>query len=366
MQMSKKVVNPRLQRKKKIEECWAKFLKKHPDEKSCSIAACKMFYKDLTVPCSACGFANKCSEPDKRNLRCQKCKKKIWILSGTFFRKVRRFKPWLAAIWFIERGVEVSAAELARLAEVATSTALAIFKKLSVVVESKMGKEIQFIPSAKFIKAFLRRSRETPAGKHPREEETAAFSKGGNKSDRILHEHQMHRANRPPRPALTQAELDLANQLIGEAEKLILSLLTLTPTRFDELLLQTGFSINQFSAAITNLELFELVERLPGDQFILGPQADLSHSHRPQVPATCKQKDDIVAGFLDFVRSNYRGLSRKYLQCYVALYWAFADKKTWKKGAVLKACIAFREVTDDELITYVTPLKVAAPSALAA
>lgn len=366
IKMAKKVVDPKLQRKKKIADCWEKFLKKHPDEKTCSIFAVKMHFKDLVVSCPQCGFANKCTEPENRSLKCAKCKKKIWILSGTFFRKVRRFQPWMAAIWFIERGVEITAAELARLVSVATSTVLAIFKKLSVVVESQMGKEIDLIASAKFVKSFMRRSRETPGGKHPREEETAAFSQRGNKSDSALHAQQIHRANRAPRPALTQEELDLANKLIGETEKYILSLLSLTPIRFDELHLQTELSIENLSAALMNLELFELLERLPGDQFILGVRADLSLTQSPQVQASNSQKDKVVSRFLDFVRSNHGGLSRKYLQCYVSLLWAFTDKVRWKKGSLIKACVAFREVTDDELIAYVTPLKVATPIALAA
>lgn len=364
--MAKKVVNKKLQRKKEIAECWKKFLKKHPDEKTCSIFAIKMHFKDLLISCSTCGFVNKLSGSEARSLKCAKCKKKIWILSGTFFRKVRRFQPWLAAIWFIERGVEISASELARLVGVATSTALAIFKKLSVVVESKMGKDIGLIASAKFLKSFLRRSRETPARKHPRDEETAAFSKSGNKSEGVVHAHQLHRANRPPRPALTQDELELANKLISEKEKYILSLLSLDPMRFDELLMLTNLSIDSFSVAVMNLELFELLERLPGDQFILGARADFSWPQTAQLHSNIDQSDLIVARFLDFVRDNYGGLSRKYLQCYVALLWAYTDKLRWKKGALLKACVAFREVTDDDLLAYVTPLKVAAPTSLAA
>lgn len=364
--MAKKVIDPKLQRKRKIAVCWEKFLIKHPDEKACSIFAVKMHFKDLIISCSLCGFANECTEPEKRNLKCAKCKKKIWILSGTFFRKVRRFQPWIAAIWFIERGVEITAAELARLVGVATSTALAIFKKLSVVVESRMENKIDLIASAKFIKAFVRRSRETPAGKHPREEENTAFLKAGNKSDRAHHAHQMHKAQRAPRPALTQAELDLEDQLIGETEKHILSFLTLTPIRFDKLLRLTGLCIEIFSAAIMNLELFDLLERMPGDQFILGVRAEISQSQSAQGSKSIKQTDDLVAKFLEFVRTNHGGLSRKYLQCYVSLLWAFADKKTWKKGSLIKACAAFREVTDDELIAYVTPLKVATPLALVA
>jgi len=287
-------------------------------------------------------------------------------MSGTFFERVRRFQPWLAAIWFIEKGVEISAAELARLVGVAPSTSLSFLKKLSFVIEDKMGRDVSTIPSVNFILTFMRRSKETPAGKHPRDEEKTALGRAGSSASRSLHQFLIHRANRTPRPAPTQKDIELEKKLIGETEKQILLHLSHISISFDELIKKTGLSIHTVSAALMNLELFEFAERLPGDQFIIGVRAERVETENANNSNEYRLKQAVVSKFRTFVRVNYGGISRKYLQNYVALLWAFSDKKRWRKGSLMKACIAHREVPDDELLRYVTPLKVSAPLAIAA
>ncbi len=363
--MTKKVTKPNLQPKKTIASSWIHFCKRYPDERSCSVFTRKHFSKDEKFDCSLCGFQNHVSNFESRTFKCVNCKKKIWILSGTFFERVRRFLPWLAAIWFIEDGVVISAAEFARLVGVATSTALAIFKKLSVVIESKMQKDFQEIPSVMFVKTFFRRSRVTPAGKHPREEENAAVRESGRKSQRTLHAVPPPRKDRCPRAVLSRKEVELLDSLIGEKEKCILSILSDRPTSFDNLCAQTDLSVSQISAALINMELFEMIKRLPGDNYVSGAFADQTPSQSLQSDSPYRVKESIAARFIDFIARHYGGISRKYLQNYVSLFWAYEDKKRWKKGTILHACVGFREVTDDDLLFYVTPVAVSAPAMLA-
>ncbi len=121
-----------------------------------------------------------------------------------------------------------------------------------------------------------------------------------------------------------------------------------------------------FSAALTNLELFDFVIRLSGDQFVLGDSPYASPVKGSPSQKLIERRRAIASRFVDFVRANYRGISRKYLQNYVALFWAYKDKKTWDQDTLMNACISYRAIRDDEVISYITPLDVVAPRILGA
>ncbi len=359
--MTKKVVKPNLQPTKSIAGLWAAFCIRYPNEESSGIFTRSQFFLNSKVACPECATENRLFNFEQRFIQCRNCKRKIWLLAGTFFNRVRRFRPWLAAIWFIEAGVMITASEFARLLKVATSTALMIFKKLSMVIESRMEKKSEKIPSAHFSNTFYRRSRETPAGRHPREEETAAVARVGvNPRARM----QLVRDNRANELAVTEKERKLVNSLIGKAEKLLLSLVSDNPISYDRLCKQANLPINEYSAALTNLELFDFVRRLSGDQFVLGDSPYASPVKGSPSRKLIERRNRIASRFIDFVRANYRGISRKYLQNYVALFWAYVDKKTWAQDSLMSACICYREIRDDDVISYVTPLDVVAPRIL--
>jgi len=361
--MTKKVVKPNLQPIKTIAGLWAAFRSKYPNEESSAVFIRSQFFCSSKIMCHDCTTENRLSSFEQRFIKCGNCKRKIWLLGGTFFNRVRRFRPWLAAIWFIEEGVVITASEFARLLKVATSTALMIFKKLSMVIESRMEKKSEKIPSAHFSKTFYRRSRETPAGRHPREEETAAAGRGGKNPRARMPLIKVDCVNER---AATEKERKLVNSLIGKAEKQILSLVSDNPVSFDRLCKQANLPINEFSAALTNLELFEFVRRLSGDQFVLGDSPYASTVKGAPSRKLVERRRSITSRFVDFVRANYRGISRKYLQNYVALFWAYVDKKMWAEDSLMSACIGYREIRDHEVISFITPLDVVSPRSLGA
>ncbi len=361
--MTKKVVKPNLQPIKTISSVWAAFCARFPNEESSAIFTRNQFFGNSKVSCHGCATENQLLNFEERSIKCRNCKRKIWLLGGTFFSRVRRFRPWLAAIWFIEEGVMITAAEFARLVKIANSTALMIFKKLSIVIESRMEKSSERIPSAHFSKTFYRRSRETPAGKHPREEESAAAAKVGQNPQRRM---QMVKVNRANERTITKRERKLVKTLIGKAEKAVLSLVSDHPVSYDRLCKQANLATGEFSAALTNLELFDFVIRLSGDQFVLGDSPYASPVKGSPSQKLIERRRAIASRFVDFVRANYRGISRKYLQNYVALFWAYMDKRVWAPNTLMSACVSYREIRDDEVIFYITPLDVVAPRILGA
>lgn len=159
---------------------WHKFNSEFPTEEDC-VEALYTKFADQTVKCSSCQ-----SDITQRNYgarigKCQVCQKKNWFTAGTFFHRIRRAKPWLAAIWLLERGITVSAGLLHRLADIATSTAWLILKKLHLVINTELQNAPQAVlePSASFLPAICKRSSETPALSHPVSEQVAIERREG-------------------------------------------------------------------------------------------------------------------------------------------------------------------------------------------
>jgi hypothetical protein len=136
-------------------------------------AAADMIYRSLRadgrIKCS-------CPKPKikrKRGTRfyvCLGCKSKYWFTSGTLFEGAYRLRAWLAAVWFKERGVAISSSALAVLLDIAQSTALNIQKKVSLVIYRQMDDDAPVFSIARLVAAIIKRSKDTPASCHPREE----------------------------------------------------------------------------------------------------------------------------------------------------------------------------------------------------
>jgi hypothetical protein len=71
-------------------------------------------------------------------------------------------------------------------------------------------------------------------------------------------------------------------------------------------------------------------------------------------PAQMKIVDKIVK----YVRNNFGGISRKYLQNYISMYWCQAVKRKRKGDWLLNLCLRFRSISRREIRDYVSPLLV--------
>jgi hypothetical protein len=100
---------------------------------------------------------------------CHYCKNDFWLTSGTALDGVVKLRAWLAAIFFKDHGVAMSAARLSRLVAVAPSTALNIHKTLALVVCDEMSEAVE-VSASWFSQVIFKRSTQTPAQCHPRAE----------------------------------------------------------------------------------------------------------------------------------------------------------------------------------------------------
>ena len=135
---------------------------------------CKIFLGDICgstlPPCRKCGVACYQRSEDPNFFRCQLCLRKVRVFAQTTFHGIRKFKPWLAALWISLRQAVFSAAELARRFSVAPATAANVRRKISIKFAELMT-PIKELYSGVFTEIFGRRSTETPAREHPRAEQ---------------------------------------------------------------------------------------------------------------------------------------------------------------------------------------------------
>ncbi len=367
---------------------WQQFSTDFPTAKHCMEELCKRAYQDRAIDCRRCGS----NEVDKgfgeRTIICRSCGEATWLTAGTFFHHIRLPQAWLAAIWLMERGVSISSCQFHKLAGIAYSTAWNIFKKLSTVIEREMPVESQTLPSSLFSRAICKRSRETPARSHPRaEQEDLERSMSANMGDASspafagasltppASEELGLRSASPTHASQEATETSQTDPQHGQPygsvqmspqEKKVFDLLTGQEMHFDVLCQRSGLPAGEVSSLLIFLELAGHVVRRPGDYYIR--TADDMSSQKCAIAARSAfhagftaEVERLMVGAIKFLREHYQGISRKYLQNYLAAYWCRMDRKRWPPGSLMQACLRQGPIRDKEIRCYVSPLCVRIP-----
>lgn len=283
------------------------------------------------------------------------------MTAGTFFERIRSSRPWLLAIRLIGEGIHFNAADLHRLAGVAPSTANQILKKIAVVIDSSVQSEAEAVavPSALYLAVICKRSLETPANEHPISEQAEMEKRCSDGDEGARSVAQSGSAS------VAMAGI-APNSSLGGPEQALYALLSVQPIHFEDLCEQLNLSAGMVSSMLISMELEGLIEQLPGDRYIRSI---------PYAIASCKQATaqassiqgmtnetlKRVAVSVEFIRDDFRGISRKYLQLYLSAQWCHIDRVRWSFESLLEACSRFRYVGYREILAFVSPLKVKLP-----
>jgi hypothetical protein len=308
------------------------------------------------------------------------------------FDSVKKLKPRLLFIALTQNGIIFSKKRFAKLAEIAYDTAYKIFLEVGTVLDSVLASKTETVASALFIDAFLKRSRYTPAGQHPRAEEDAMeeMTRGAGGRHGSLAGHRMpvgQSLSAEPRSSAgqslpaepsssdgdvpvgeelpagsalaaddgsTKAIEDAISALTGQDSDLqaramtIYSHISERQTSFEELHYKTNLPTGSINAAITILLLAGLVTE-NGSYF--------SRIARTRRPAQSFDVLEAVEAFLSQVRAVFHGISRKNLQKYLA-YLSFLGLGKRSSISLLDECLRFRSIDENDTTFYVTPLVV--------
>ena len=142
-----------------IHACWSEFNELFPNDKDCLEELYRRIDASSIGKRQCCLTANVQEQDGGRSVKCKSCGQKTWLTAGTFFHRIKRPKAWLGAIWFMEHGLILSSSRFHKLASIAQSSALQIFKKIAMVIQSHMDEEALSIDSSCFCPVFCKRSR---------------------------------------------------------------------------------------------------------------------------------------------------------------------------------------------------------------
>ena len=280
-----------------------------------------------------------------RIARCTACRKWNFLTAGTFFHGMRNAKDWMFAIWLIERGIAVSSSAFHELTGYSQSSALILFKKIATVIEGEMPKGATVVFSSEFLSVFCKRSRLTPSKAHPRaeqeeiEKEVAAQVEGEVETE----------------VDDTKPDADLCEQ-----ERQVYDLLSKSPMCFDTLIARTGLSPGSLSANLTMLQLQGLAETQLGAWCVPAkPKSAVKTGTQCHGQGSSPEPITmLISSFLQLASSHWRGISRRFLQKYLALFWCHTDRIRWPDGSLLDACLRFGKINRDHIHDYATPLQV--------
>ncbi|MGH9548833.1 MAG: hypothetical protein ACRD3W_05625, partial [Terriglobales bacterium] len=229
-------------------------------------------------------------------------------------------------------GLPCSPNRFSKIVQIAYDSAWHIFKKIATVIESEREFERDLVPTAAFMDIFFRRSRETPAGEHPSAEQ--------------------RRFDQPVAQDTTEPQM-------SEAERAVYGLLSEEPISANDLGRSAGISVADLSVHLVGLEMAGLARRMPGDRFIRSEIAAASDTrNRNQWSRDTEHVIDQIVDFVEMVRKTFNGVSRKYVQKYLALYWSICQPQRWQPASLLKSCLKHGLVSKEQILNYVSPAQV--------
>lgn len=332
------------QNEKALKAAWKVFRTETPTEKHAAETVFQCWKEQGLIKCRHCG--NKVVEHDfgSRSVRCAECRKISWFTAGTTFDKVKCLRPWLAAIYFLSKGICFSASELRRLTRNAYSSSWGLMKRISEAIMIQSNPHAKPLPSACFRRIITKRSSDTPAGKYPyaEEEERQKSARSSLKTSRTT-------------PTEAAAKL-------GAAESKVFSVLTSDLMHVDEIVDMVDLSPSEVLPALSMLTIAKLVWTS-------------GSTYKQTVPGNIEQSAmeslsdallDSAIHAIDVILVSVQGVSRKHLEMYLARYWCYMDRIRWGGDQLLRTCLRTsakrldnQESTDDRDI--VVELFIAAP-----
>lgn len=334
------------------------FLQLFETEEKCVKELFKLAEIDNTS-CQHCQSKNIQQLPGGRSAYCFTCSQKTWFTAGTALHHMKKAKPRLAVIWLAQRGQLLSSSQLAKIFEISQSSAYEIRLWFSQIISAQLLEVAsESIHSAQFMGAICKRSLETPARSHPNteiEEEQRKADKYTSEEklgQQVLVEIEEKTDKNFAAESTTDSELANSEGVPLLLQDRVLKHISHEPISFDSLA-EKFLDIGPLSAVLMLLELDGKIEAVGGSQFVLAKCFELPEH-------TTNNRFREISNFLHFVISNFHGISRKYLQLYVAIFWYTTERDSNKKHLFLKT--ALKEKLEQPLRQYISPLFVTFPA----
>lgn len=328
-----------------IEKLWPIFEERIPDDATALKFVRQTLLENSAIHCH-CGVTVKKKYRSKkpRTLICKNCKKEIWFTAKTPFKRAERLKAWLGAIFLMGHGAVVTSNKLAALGGTAISTALNIVRTIGLVLENERHLETEDrsfpVPSAEFISIFCRRSLLTLPKVHPSTEIEEKKAKSETKTKQ---------GQSDQRPQATTTDH------LSESEKEIFELITAEPITQDQICQSTTLPVSAVASALVILEIEGLIQTHAGGRFSRRSSAENNNKRKTDEKNNPLAAMSLVGRAIDSTLSIRGGISRKYLQIYLASIWCHFDRRRWSEEKLLLAFLRAPSITYKDILNYESP-----------
>ncbi len=325
--------------------------------------------------CRYCASSNIAIADNCRSYICQSCRAKGSFTAGTFFTGIKKPESWNMAIFFLRKGIALNTKELELLAGISQSSAWTILNKISLVVFDRLMKFSNSISSIQFLDQITKRSITTPEGLSPGEEVLERIAK----AEEISTQSGEAESTRPTAPVNDHSDepeygttKELSDEFADELDDLIEARLSIRrllgkePVSFEDICISTGLPASQVSAVLSLLEMDQEVVSIVGNLFMEKNEVPLTN-HTEKLEGNLSSTDlskvqlALVHSIKEFLYLNYSGVSRKYLQAYLALFWLLTQKASQAESHILKAFRRLNPIDRDVVRSFDSPLMVKLP-----
>jgi hypothetical protein len=337
-----------------IAELWPKFESLIPDNIAALEYVLEQLFENGMIRCH-CGNNSPQNfvRIDLRILACRNCSRKIRFMANTCFRYVKQLKAWLGAIYLKERRVLVTSYRLTRLCNIASATAHNIVTTLGCHIQKELElrhcNAVHSAPLDLFLKVLFKRSLISGSFKHPSEppDETT------NESSQPKKQKNKKTSSSSQRNFTEEAE-DHSDKDLSDTDRQVLESIRQSPTSQDSLCAITGMTAAQVASSLVMLEISGLIQAQPGNLFTLCKR-NTTNSFTEELTESVRA---IAWRAFNTIGEIYGGVSRKYLQLYLAAFWCHQDSAIWTEGALLSILLRGEPIQFQEILSYVSPLTV--------
>ena len=313
-----------------------------------------LFHKLLlagSIRCKKCLNSDFVRIDGTRKVACISCKHKQSFTSGTFFNRMRRETTleYLFLISLFEKGIIVNASEFERHSSVCYSTSLNMIKKSAFVIEKFMDKEkLERMHCTELRGVVQRRSRETPARQHPREEQKPASGANVVEPKIVNKEIPNSITGEFFSISILEEHASVFEELTTQQQQ-IFGLMTEDSLAFDHLMYRANQPLHEFNANLSQVEmagfLYERGAYVHKNQAVIPVAKAIGADLDPSLKQSAKV----------FIAEEFQGVSQKALQLYLGLHWYHNDQAFWTEGKLLNAFMVSKPVTYKDILAYVSP-----------
>lgn len=307
----------------------------------------------LVEPNLQCGHCDEVTFSHNHGSRiasCDTCSKKIRFTAGTLFDHMHKPRPILTALIAMKNGVIFNPNMLSNACGVVYQSAYGVFDKLTRYAIEMVEQDSIPVLSNEFDKVISRRSFETEARRHPHTEKEKEFAQMMERGEDFVQERIRQYIN--PDGSLAEGE----EPPIYADEQRIYDMLAdgaFTANTIAEL---SGMNIAKVTGGLMLLLSCELIAMQPGGYFKRTPiMGDAVAAFDPNTM-------DRVTHAVDLLRIVFRGVSRRYIQRYVAAYWCFVGRSQAERDSFVQRCCMIVGGAKEFSDSYVSPIILSFPA----